>query len=135
MSKLFSQKNLIQNTLITVYILVVLGISATARAEMDILPIFTQHESVATKDFVGEVAMTPNREFFLIVSENEVYKLESNVDLFDYNGQKVSVEGYELKHATGPVANTWSLDPLPGNENKAEADHVLVVFGISGVAN
>ncbi|MEZ0391328.1 MAG: hypothetical protein ACAH59_03870 [Pseudobdellovibrionaceae bacterium] len=129
-----SQANLIRNALITIYILIVLGISATARANVTIDPIFTDFKPAPTKTYVGEVAMTPNQEFYLVVSEAQVYRLEANVDLFDYNGQKVAVEASELKHLTGPEGESFSLDPLPGSDSHSVAVPVLVVFGISGLA-
>lgn len=135
MQKILAQKNFIRNALITIYILVVLGISATARAQMTINPIFSDYKPVSSQTFVGDIAMTPNQDFYLIVSETEVYQLEANVDLFDYNGQHVAIEGYKLKHKNSPAHNTASLDPLPGNDDSAAAAPVLVVFGISGVAN
>lgn len=135
MQKILSQKNFIRNALITIYILVVLGISATARAQMTINPIFTDYKPVSTQTYVGQIAMTPNQEFYLIVSETEVYQLETNVDLMDYNGAQVAIEAYELKHKTSPTVETASLDPLPGAEKTSKAHRVLVVFGISEVAN
>lgn len=135
MQKILSQKNFIRNALITIYILVVLGISATARAQMTINPIFTDYKPVPSQTYVGEIAMTPNQEFYLIVSDKEFYQLEANIDLNEYNGQQVAIEGYELKHKNGPAADTASLDPLPGKDGKAAATPVLVVFGISGVVN
>ncbi len=133
MQKILSQKNFIRNALITIYVLVVLGISATARATI-VEPVFAGHPG-ASRTYVGEVAMTPNQEFFLIVSENEYYQLQAKADLFGFNGEKVAVRGYEIKRKIGPVENGSSLDPLPGNDDVTEAAPVLVVFGISGVAN
>ena len=130
-----NQANLIRNSLITIYILIVLGISATARANVGINPIFTDYKPVETQTYVGEVAMTPNRDFYLVVSETQVYQLKSNVDLFDFNGLTVAVEAHELKHSIGPVDDSFALDPLPSNEKRAEAAPVLVIFGISEVAN
>lgn len=134
MQKILAQKNFIRNALITIYILAVLGFSATAKAAMDINPIFTDHKQVQTKDYAGVVAMTASQDFYLIVSNEEVYRLEANVDLFDLNGQQVIIEGYELKHSKDS-AGAHSLDPLPGNQSEARVLPVLVVFGISGVAN
>lgn len=128
------QQNMIRNILITVYILVVLSISATARASMTIDPIFTGYKPVASQTYIGEVAMTPNRDFFLVVSESQVYQLAANVDLIEFNGLTVEVDATELKHVTGPVQTSSSLDPLPRTED-AVAVPVLVVFGISEVAN
>ncbi|MGZ5280250.1 MAG: hypothetical protein ACXWC9_09920 [Pseudobdellovibrionaceae bacterium] len=135
MLKLLSEKNIIRNALITIYILVVLGISATAKAEMTINPIFTEYQTSQSEMFVGEVAMTIDQEFYLILSETEFYKLESNVDLFDYNGQKVEVEAVKIMHLNGPAIGASSVDPLPGRSETAVAAPVLVVFQISGVAN
>jgi hypothetical protein len=136
MSKILAQKNFIRNALITIYILVVLGISATAHAQRTIYPIFTGHSQIQSQSYVGEIAMTVDHDFYLVVSEQEVYQLQSNVDLVDYNGRKVDVEGLELnKHKTGPVVETLSLDPLPGNERPSVNAPVLVVFGISELTN
>ncbi len=135
MLKLLGEKNIIRNALITIYILVVLGISATAKAEMTINPIFTDHTPVQTQNFVGQVAMTVDQDFYLVVSDTEFYKLESNVDLFDYNGQQVAVEAVKVMHSIGPAVSASSVDPLPGRGDQAVAAPVLVVFGISGVAN
>ncbi len=132
MAKILAEKNFIRNALITIYILVVLGISATARAQVQILPIFTGPAAAQTQSYVGQITMTIDSDFYLVVSEKEVYQLQANVDLTDYNGQKVMVEGLELnKHKSGPVVETLSLDPLPGNERATFSAPVLVVFGIS----
>lgn len=128
-----AQKNFIRNALITIYILAVLGISATAKAAMEINPIFTDYQSVQTQTYVGQVAMTADQQFFLIVSEEEIYQLEANIDLFDMNGQQVAIEGLKLKHKKDSAA-TSSLDPLPGIHSRADVLPVLVVFGISEAA-
>ncbi len=138
MLKLLGEKNIIRNALITLYILIVLGISATAKAEMSINPVLTDSTAVApvrTETFVGQVAMTADQEFYLIVSTTEFYKLESNIDLIDFNGQNVEVEAYKIMHSIGPAFSASSVDPLPGRGEQAVAAPVLVVFGISGVAN
>lgn len=134
MKRILTQKSFIRNALITIYILAVLGISATARAQMTINPVFSDYKPVPTQAYVGEIAMTPNQDFYLVVSETEVYRLAANVDLQQFNGQQVEIEAYELEHKTGPVSNL-SMDPLPGNDGRTVAVPVLVVFGISEVAN
>jgi hypothetical protein len=135
MMKILGEKNIIQNTLITIYILIVLGLSATAKAEMNINPVFTDHQAVQTETFVGQVAMTVDQNFYLIVSDTEFYQLESNVDLIGYNGQQVAIEAYKIMHSIGPATHASSVDPLPGRGDQAVAAPVLVVFGISEVAN
>ena len=132
MTNILSNKSFLRNALITVYILIVLGLSATARAEMTVLPIFTGHEQVQTKVYTGEIAMTVDGNFYLIVSDDEYYELKANIDLNDYNGQTVQVNGYELKRKVGPVLQMASLDPLPESTELPGAP-VLVVFGISDV--
>lgn len=136
MSKILSQKNFLRNALITIYILAVLGISATAHAQQTIYPIFAGRAPVQSQSYVGEIAVSVDGDTYLVVSEQEVYQLKSNVDLIDYNGQKVTIEGLELnKHKILPVVETQSLDPLPGNERAPAKTPVLVVFGISELAN
>lgn len=125
---------LIRNTLITLYVLIMLGISATARAEMRIFPIFPGHNQVEARSYVGDVAMSADGRFYLIVTDVEVYELRSNVDLQDYNGMIVEVLGSELKHKVGPVVETASLDPLQAVEIEGVDAPVLVVFGISEIA-
>ena len=131
MAKLLKQKNFIRNALITIYVLVVLGISATAKADMSIYPIFN-HQEVKTETYAGYVEMSVEGAYFLVDSNDEFYELKSNVDLIDYVGQDVQVLGYELKHKVGPVMQTASLDPLQEG-NQLPGAPVLVVFGISDV--
>ncbi len=140
MLKFLGKKNLIRNTLITIYIFAVLGISATSRAAVEILPIFAGPSAVQTQPYtqpyVGQVVMTVERDFYLVVSDDEVYLLQSNMDLSPYNGQTLTIDGFELnKHKTGPAVQTLSLDPLPGIEKSTKIGPVLVVFGISGLSN
>ena len=121
---------LVRNVLITLYILVVLGFSATAKAENITFPIFTDHQQMQTQNYTGEIAMTVDGEFFLVVSEDKFFKLMSNSDLTEFNGQQVAVDGIELMHKVGPVLELQSVDPLP-NSAQEKAAPVLVVIGIS----
>lgn len=132
MAKLLKQKNFIRNALITIYVLVVLGFSATAKADMSIYPIFNNPEQGKVETFAGYVEMSVDGVFFLVVSNEEFYELKSNVDLIDYVGKDVQVLGFELKHKVGPVMQTASLDPLQEGIQLPGAP-VLVVFGISEV--
>lgn len=132
---LISQKKYVRNSLITLYVLLVLGISATARAQAGVLPIFTGDEQVQTQVYQGQVVLAISGQVFLVVSNKEFYELQSNVDLSDYYGANVVVEAYEVKHKVGPVFETASLDPLQGDEIEPAAAPVLIVFGISEVAN
>ncbi|GIL17252.1 MAG: hypothetical protein BroJett040_10030 [Oligoflexia bacterium] len=118
--------------LITIYVLIVLGFSASVKAAQTIYPI-QYGGQVKTSTYVGEVAMTVDNQFFLIIDDNTYFQLESQADLSDYNGKFVQVVGYELKHKVGPVYTLQALDPLLNDvvvENKIVAP-VLIVFDIS----
>lgn len=134
MNKFMGNTNLLRNSLITIYVLIVLAFSATAKAQMKIMPISNTPVQVQIQSYVGQLAMTLEGQFYLIVSEDKVFELQSNIDLSDFNGMIVSVDGYEVKHKVGPVAELASLDPLPRN-NEATVAPLLVVFGISEVSN
>ena len=134
MKKILNQKTTIRNALIALYVLIVLGFSATARAEMKILPIFVENGKVQTESYHGEVAMTTDGLFYLIVSEVEFYQLAANIDLMDYNGKAVEVQGVEVQHKTGPVRQIMSKGPLPVDLKRKQAAPMLIVLGISELA-
>jgi hypothetical protein len=135
MNKLMENTNLIRNALITVYVLVVLGFSATAKAQMSILPVFPNtNQHVQIQSYVGQVAMTTEGDFYLVVTEDTVFQLQSNLDLSQFNGSMVSVDGYEIKHKVKPVVELASLDPLSGSRDEATVAPLLVVFGISEIS-
>ncbi len=133
MTRLLSNKSFLRNALITAYILIVLGLSATARAQMSINPVFGEREQIRTKVYTGEIVSADDAHFYLVVSRSESYELLANIDLADYADQTVQIDGYELKHKVGPVLKTASLDPLPEG-NKLPGAPMLVVFGISELA-
>jgi hypothetical protein len=126
------KKNWIRNGLITLYVLLVLGISATARAQIQTLPIFVDGNTpVLTDLYQGQVAVTLDGQAYLVVSENEFYKLASNIELAAFNGANVIVEAYELQYRVGPVIEVKSLDPLQEPSRKTRVAPVLVVLGIT----
>lgn len=122
-------KNFIRNALITIYILVVLGISATSRAEVSIEQPIRPPDLSQAKDFTGELAMSTDGRFFLVVSDQEYYELETSVDLTQFNGEMVLVHGIEPKRQIQPVVQVASLDPL--DEAQRKPAPALVVLGIS----
>lgn len=134
LKKLTSQMN-IKGLVITAYILLVLVFSATARAELAIDPVLGGRPSVQTSDFVGQVAMTVNQDFYLVVSDEEFYVLEANIDLSDYNGQFVQVNGVKVLPKVEPSISTSTVDPLPRGDENEGTTPVIVVLGISGLAN
>jgi hypothetical protein len=69
-----------------------------------------------------------------VVTEDTVFQLQSNLDLSQFNGSMVSVDGYEIKHKVKPVVELASLDPLSGSRDEATVAPLLVVFGISEIS-
>lgn len=120
-------KNFIRNALITIYILVVLGISATARAEMG-TPVQIP-ATVQAHLFTGELAMSTDGRFYLVVSDKEYYELQTTADLSQLNGETVLVQAVEPKHQIQPIIQLASLDPL--DEAQQKPVPVLIVLGIS----
>lgn len=125
----------VRNILIGLYILVILGISASARADVQIYPVVDRIQKSQIHQFSGELTMTLDGSAYLIVSEKEFYELASSeIDFDQFNGSKVTVEGFEFKHKSGPVFTPFSMDPLDGELSVKRVAPVLVVFGISEIA-
>ena len=77
---------MIRNILITVYVLVILSISATSRAANDIMPIFVDHETVQTQTYEGEVVFSVDGDAYLILEDSRYFRLAANIELNDFNG-------------------------------------------------
>ncbi len=130
----------VRNVLIAIYILAVLGFSASARANIDVYPAFPNMKSAAqapqVKTLVGEVAVAVDGRVYLVVSEDVVYELHNTTqDLASFNGQRVQVQGYEYMYKVGPVYQVMSFSSLlsESSEEKVSAP-VLVVLQISELA-
>lgn len=127
---LVSKKKNVKAAILTAYVLVVLGFAATARADYNTLPIFTDNKQLVTENFVGAVVTDADGTPFLITEEEVVYRLESNIDLVEFSGKRVQVSGVEVKYKSGPVYDTMSVPmALPVNEDTDSAP-VLVVLNI-----
>ena len=71
----------LRNSLIVAYILIILGVSATSRAQVSILP-YPQPGNVQVVEFEGYVAATLDGSYYLIISEEEFFEIASeNIDL------------------------------------------------------
>lgn len=126
-------KTSIRNILIGIYVLVVLGISAAAKADYHILPYPTHQQ---TSKYVGTVAQTVDGDFYLIIdAENEMYfKIYGNVDFEQFNGQQVKVIGVEkLMHQVGPIMKVTSFDLNQGDVDQSVAVPELLVLSINGI--
>ncbi|WII73869.1 hypothetical protein QJS83_08255 [Bdellovibrio sp. 22V] len=130
---------MIRNALIAVYILVVLAISAVARA--GVLPSnFQGEEQTAAelqnynfKTHVGEIVALADGSLVLAMEDQQTFfVLKSQMDLTPYVGFKVMISGIELEHQLAPNFELETVDPLPGfgSGNKSV---VFFVFGISEV--
>lgn len=124
---LVSKKKNVKAAVLTAYVLLVLGFAATARAEYNIMPIFTDNKQLVTQNFVGEVVADAAGTVFLVTESQNVYRLEANVDLADYSGKMVEILGVEVKYKTGPVFETMAL-PVVEDTDSAP---VLVVLNIT----
>lgn len=127
----------VRNILIGLYILVILGISASARADVSIYPIGGESRRVEAHNFNGELTVTLDGVAYLIINDKEFYELAPAVDGLDlsaFNGMQVVVNGFELKHKSGPVISVQSMDPLDGETVDKRVAPVLIVFGISECA-
>lgn len=115
----------VQKILIGLYVLVILGFSATVRAEY-----FAKNFSGA-QTYRGEVVMTVDQRFFLVnEDETQALELRSTEDLSGFNGYVVNVIGKELKHKVGPALELLSTDPLQMDEDKLPVAPVILVLDI-----
>jgi hypothetical protein len=129
----------IKNALIAVYILLVLAISAVARA--GVLPnnavsgdeiTGTESSNYNYQTRVGEVAVLADGTFVLVLDTQNTILLQSDFDLTPFIGFKVMISGIEQEHQLAPAYGSYSVDPLPGMAS-GNKTIVFVVFGISEV--
>lgn len=125
----------VRTTLIGLYILLILGLSASARADYTIFPqpprptLGMQNQ---LQNFSGEVAVDEDGRVYLVTTDEMTYELRSSVqDLAVFNGQNVEVIGYEVKYKVGPVYQFQSVIPLQIDEEKLPVAPVLVVYNVS----
>lgn len=130
---------MIRNALIAIYILVVLAISAVARA--GILPNnATQGEEVTSsklqnynfKTHVGDVVTLSDGSLALVINQQNILFLKSQIDLTNFIGSKVMISGIELDQQLASSYGLDFVDPLPG-VNPGGNSVTFFVFGISEV--
>ena len=130
------QNSKVRNTLLFIYVLAVLGFSASAKATMEKFPIVRNVSAATqTKTLVGEVALATDGRVYLVVSDNVVFEMRHHEEeLSALNGQQVQITGYELMRRVGPVYQLSSFDPLSDDvTGQPNSTPVLVVLGISGI--
>jgi hypothetical protein len=127
----------LRNALIAIYILVVLAISAVARAS--VLPDQAQQEINTTdlqkfnyKKHVGTIVALGDGSLALVIDQSRAYSLKSRMDLTNYIGSKVVISGIELDQQLAPNLGVEVVDPLP-NFNTGTNLVTFFVFGINEV--
>ena len=129
---------MIRNALIAIYILIVLAISAVARA--GVLPNVGMTDEVNTSDVQnynfksheGEVVALADGSLVLVMDQQNFVNLKSQIDLTSFIGSKVVISGIELEHQLAPNFELDVVDPLPAISSGNKAI-VFFVFGISQV--
>jgi hypothetical protein len=124
----------VRNILLGIYVILILGISAVAKAEIRILP-WTPAEQNAKK-YEGYVAQSVDGKYYLIIDEeNEFYfELKGNIDFAKYVGWLVKVLGFEAnQHKVGPVHSLQYID-LVDEGNEPVVAPILKVLSINGIA-
>lgn len=134
MKNIFEKFNL-KAVLIAAYILIVLMISAVSKAQVSVDPVLGEKPAMAISVVSGQVAMTPDYEFYLVVSKNEYYQLATNIDLSPFNGQFVAIDGVKVMSKTEPSSSFNTVDPLPRASEAEGVVPTLVVLGIRELAN
>lgn len=130
---------MVKNALIAVYILIVLAISAVARAGVlpnnaiqgdEVNGSESQNYNYQTR--VGDLVALNNGSLVLIIDQQRSVLVKADFDLTPFIGSKVVISGIELEQQLAPVYGHYSVDPLPGvvSGNKTVVFHV---FGISEV--
>jgi hypothetical protein len=123
----------VRNFLIILYVLIILGFSATSKAEGFLNTAALLKNAATTVQ--GSVTQTIDGHFYLIVDESHFFELKSDFNLEPFNGWFSSVSGYETSlHKVGPVFSTASMDPLSESEGKSVAAPVLLVLSINGIS-
>lgn len=130
---LFRQSKSIKRLLIATYILVVLGISAAAKADVSALPVFGNGQFHASS-LVGQLIYSTEGAPYLFLNEDTAILLKSRLDLTPYHGQVIEVVGIDLKNNGGPVYEVSSQDPLQRRQDSGTGTSVFFVFKVKEVS-
>lgn len=121
---------MIRNALIAVYILVVLAISAIARAEnFD----SSDLQNYNYKSYVGEIVTLADGSVVLTTADQQQLVLQSQIELTPFIGNTVMIDGIELEHQPTSANELKAVDPLPGFGSGSNAV-IFFVFNISEVS-
>ena len=129
-----------KNALIAIYILLVLAISAVARA--GVFPNnATQGDETSDslgqklefKTHVGSVVVLEDGSLVLSINQKLHFILRSQSDLTSYIGSKVMISGVELDQQSSLSYEIDSKDPLPRVSSQVDNLVTFFVLGISEV--
>lgn len=81
----------------------------------------------------GLIVAMGDGEFALVINDQDFYTLKSTIDLSQYVGNYVRVNGFELNYQVGPALELNTLDPLPRFGLKSDST-VFFVNSISSIS-
>jgi len=120
--------------LITVYVLIVLAISATSRADHSIMPINQTKNELKQIYVSGNLTLSPDGHQYLVVNEETVYEVEfvnEKLNQVPFDGDLVKVKALVLSYKAKPIFETSGAQPLQATDNKVGLDFPkLLVLGI-----
>lgn len=129
-----------KNALIAFYILLVLAISAVARA--GVFPnnatqgdenSDSSTQKLDFKTHVGSVVVLEDGSIVLSIDQQNHFMLRSQSDLTSYIGSKVMISGIELDQQSYLSYESDSKDPLPRINSQVDNLVTFFVLGISEV--
>jgi hypothetical protein len=126
--------NFMKTILITVYVLIVLAISATSRADHSIMPI-NQFKGDLKQVYVsGNLSLSPDGHMYLVVDDETVYEVvfvNEKLNQVPFDGDLVKVKALVLSFKAKPIFETSEARPLQATDNKVGLDFPkLLVLGI-----
>ncbi len=124
-------KNLIKNIAIFLYIFFVLAFTVTSKAAPDVMPIFTDHKQLETQIIEGQIFVDLDKVSFLVTSDNSVYQMAANIEMEEFNGSVVQIEGVILNSSVDPVLRVDSNNPLHVESARKIRHSIMAVLGIN----
>lgn len=124
----------VRNILIGLYVLFILGLSATVKAtEVHILPT-PESAQMKIATIQGTAFQSVDGKMFLQTADLNVFELRAeHLDLVQFDGSPVLVTGYEYKHRVGPVLQTSAFNPLQNDDSQLAQAPVVLVFSIESL--
>lgn len=120
--------------LITVYVLIILAISATSRADLGIMPIPQVNGDLKQIYVSGNLSLSPDGHQYLVVDQQTVYEVVFINEKFNqvpFDGDLVKLKALVLSFKAKPIFETSEAEPLQATDNKLGLSFPkLLVLGI-----